>query len=394
VAAEDTKISGLTLVGMRRMDTRRRLVWAAWLIGSALEAQVPAWKLQPDLRIGGDETGPKSFNDVRGVVATAGGSIAVLEYQAQEIRLFDARGAFLRLLARKGSGPSEVRDAVGIAVGSDDVIWATDPANRRYVRFFPDQRPPEYIPFQVRTTSFIWGAVIDSAGNLFEPNVLVVGTRLNPETGRPRTEYRLRTVDLRGQTRVMDTPRCGERDLPPAMMRVRITSPNGTLRNYPIPFLPTKQLALTAAGRVWCTPSDQYVLFYGKPDSLREVFRKPMSSIAVTKAERERELAIFDSLQRTYGPITSGSPESMPGVKPAIAQIFADDLGRLWVKVTGSPEDTPQFDVISPSGRVVATARATGPIGRFVFVRGKHLYTVVRNEDDIPVVVRYAIGGG
>jgi hypothetical protein len=201
----------------------------------------------------------------------------------------------------------------------------------------------------------------------------------------------MRVVELDGKSRMMDTPTCGEPDRTPAQQRIRITSPNGTLRNFPIPFLSTKQIALTAGRKVWCTPADEYVLLYGEPDSLKEVFRREFQRASVSDIERKQEAQRFDSLQKAYGPITSGSLESMPRLKPTIDQQFADDAGRAWVKTVGSPEQSPDFDVIDPRGRLVARAHVEGQVGPFVFVRGKYLYTVVRDDDDVPFVVRYAI---
>jgi hypothetical protein len=351
---------------------------------------MPTWLLRPDLSIGGEESGPRSFGDVRGVVANSRGDIIVLEYQTQEIRLFDSKGTFVRLLARKGSGPAEIRSATGLAIGPDDVVWAHDPGNRRYARFFPDGHS-EFILFQIRSSSYVWGAVVDSNGTLFEPYVVVVGKRINPETGQPRTENRLRVVELNGTSRIMDTPGCGEPDRTPAQQRIRITTPNGTLKNYAIPFLSEKMIALTARQKLWCTPADEYVLEYGTPDSMKEVFRKPLERVLVTDAERKRELQRFDSLQRIFGPITSGSPESIPRFKPAIDQLFSDDAGRAWVRVFGTSEQSPEFDVIDSRGRQVATAKVGGKVGPFVFVRGRYLYTVIRDDDDVPSIVRYAI---
>ena len=69
------------------------------------------WIIEPDLRIGTLDEGPASFADIRGVAVGEGGSVWVLDFKTQEIRAFDAKGKFIRLIARSGSGPGEIRRA-------------------------------------------------------------------------------------------------------------------------------------------------------------------------------------------------------------------------------------------------------------------------------------------
>src|SRR5687768_3298995 len=116
-------------------------IWlAALLIAGASEVsaqsarppQFPAtWTLSEELRLEDDDA-EKSFGEIRGVVATRGGTIFVLDYRAQEIRVFDSGGKFVRLAARRGNGPGEITDANGLIVGPDDVVWTNDPRNGRW----------------------------------------------------------------------------------------------------------------------------------------------------------------------------------------------------------------------------------------------------------------------
>jgi hypothetical protein len=55
-----------------------RIVFLAIFAARTVDAQMPTWVLQPDLSIGGEESGPRSFGDVRGVVANSRGDIIVL----------------------------------------------------------------------------------------------------------------------------------------------------------------------------------------------------------------------------------------------------------------------------------------------------------------------------
>jgi hypothetical protein len=62
----------------------------------------------PLLEIGGaDARSPAEFTNVRGVVRLSDGRIAVANGATNEIRLFNARGAFQIAMARTGAGPAE-----------------------------------------------------------------------------------------------------------------------------------------------------------------------------------------------------------------------------------------------------------------------------------------------
>ena len=91
-------------------------VVAIVISGPPLGAQA-RWSLVENLRIGSEEDGPYLFTQIRGVAVGERGSIFVLEYRAQEIRLFDNQGKFVKRVARSGSGPGEIKNANGLLAG-------------------------------------------------------------------------------------------------------------------------------------------------------------------------------------------------------------------------------------------------------------------------------------
>ena len=57
----------------------------------AKQVQVPSWHLKVNLRIGAAEgRGPSVFGNVRDLLVDGGGTIYVLDGQAQEVRVFDS----------------------------------------------------------------------------------------------------------------------------------------------------------------------------------------------------------------------------------------------------------------------------------------------------------------
>jgi hypothetical protein len=356
----------------------------------------PTWTLVEELRIGGGDTGPTSFNDIRGIVATKTGNVFVLDFKTREIRVFDANGKFLRLAARDGAGPGEIRNANGLAIGKDDVVWVNDPMNGRFSQYRPDGQFLRQIVVPMHGYGYIWKGVLDDRGRVVDDLALSLPTgKTDAQTGFPVTESRLRLVHADGRIDTVSSPTCPSGPpLPnPAVLNFTAKDGRGGNRVMSIPFLPSQWIALTRSGTVWCTSTAEYRLSVGPVGgALKEVVHLKVPSIPVPAEERKRQLDIIDSIARNYGPLVRGDPSSIPRVKPQIQAIHADDLGRVWVRQTDTPLAAPIHDVFDATGRMVARVRAPGKVGtRQLFITGNHLYTVITDDDDVPVVVRYRI---
>ncbi len=107
---------------------------------------VPEWSFTLALDIGeagGD--GPESFYQVAGAALLGDGRIAVADRGSGEIRFFDARGAFLEAVGRRGGGPGEFFDIAQLLRGPHDSLFVYDAkaqrvsvlAGGRFVREFP-----------------------------------------------------------------------------------------------------------------------------------------------------------------------------------------------------------------------------------------------------------------
>lgn len=81
------------------------------------------WQVEPALEIGGDaQPGPTEFGSIVGVVRLSDASIAVADGLANEIRVFDADGRFLRILGRRGRGPGEFDGLRALKRAGDTLI--------------------------------------------------------------------------------------------------------------------------------------------------------------------------------------------------------------------------------------------------------------------------------
>jgi hypothetical protein len=108
--------------------------------GSALpEATELVLADEPTLRIGAVEGVPEEeWTQPMAGARLSDGSLAILEQRPAEIRVFDARGSFLRRIGRPGDGPGELAAPSRLAVLPGDTLAVWDPGAARISWFSPE----------------------------------------------------------------------------------------------------------------------------------------------------------------------------------------------------------------------------------------------------------------
>ena len=350
-----------------------------------LALPVRAWgqmTITETLRIGGSDDGPYLFADIRGVAPGANGSVFVLDYRAQEIRLFDNRGQFLKRVARRGGGPGEIADANGLLVAPDGEVWVNDPQNSRWSVFSPTGDFLRQHIVTITGYTYIWNAMIDRGG-IIHDQIFV------PAAGRSETKVRR----VRPNGEVIDTlpfHTCEVRGTggQPTYYEARSKTGGGSAQ---IPFLPSPVSAWDSRGFIWCSSRDKYEVLQihaERGDTVRRVTASA-ATVPVSKAERDSEVARI----RTFF-TKMGAPEPdygrIPNVKPAIATIDMDASGRLWVRRTSTDARRTLFDLWTEQAARPVTVTAPWRLSPYVHpvIRGDTVLTWALDEDDVPVVVR------
>jgi sugar lactone lactonase YvrE len=360
------------------------------LPGGAVRVHSPAtgtwkpgeeWKLVEELRIGSAEAeGPELFGDVVALEVDALGRIYVLESQAKEVRVFDARGAHVRTFGREGGGPGEFEQPAGLMWDPQGRLWIVDPQNARFSLFdtagvfLTSHRRPG------GASVFPWPGGMDSRGTLYD--VAFVPR----EDGRP--SFTLVRMDASMQP--ADTFRLPDRDGPVFEIR----HDNGSRMLAGVPFAPGLVWRRDPGGDVWVGTSDRYsiarVSFEG--DTLR-VVERDYEPVPVTAAERDTAVGRLKWFTGQGGKVDASR---IPGEKPAYGRVYPDEAGYLWVSPS-SPEaaEGTALDVFDPEGRYLGQVRfgvELRAIDPFL-VRGDRLYVVETDEMEVPYVVRYRIEG-
>ena len=100
-------------------------------------------RITEHLRIGTAGGDPNyQFGQISGIAELSDGRLAVLDAQAQHLRIFSADGMHLRTIGRAGSGPGEFGLGAGpVLIGPGDSIYVPDVSNQRLNKFTPEAEP-------------------------------------------------------------------------------------------------------------------------------------------------------------------------------------------------------------------------------------------------------------
>lgn len=343
------------------------------------------WTLSEEIRIGSVDEGPAMFSDIRGFVVLPDGDIWVLDYKTQDIRVFDSAGKFVRVIGRRGAGPGEMRTANGLLLAPDGRVWVNDPGNSRYSVFDGEGNHVANHVIPINSFGFIWDAMIDTAG--------VIHDRAYFPAPGGEGKYAIRRVRPTGA--IADTiplVTCARRR-PTEETTFQARSDRGG-RMSQIPYVSAPVTAWDPRGYFWCAMSGEYDIVQlraGRGDTLRRITRQ-VAPVPVTAAERDAVIARVKETFKDF-PGVNLDFSRIPKVKPSLEALHVDDRGNLWVRRTSVDTTASAFDVFNRNGSHIATADARFAPWRYASptIRGDHFYAIVRDEDDVPFILRARI---
>ncbi len=361
-------------------------VWIALLLlvtltprSRPLPAQVPAARNASLLwQVDGSESG-EPFGDLRDYVLLKDGTVWALDFKDQTIRRYDAGGAALAGVGRKGSGPGEMRNANGLAVAPDGAVWVNDPSNGRLSVFAANGTPQRAITLKIGGYGYRWEGWFDASGEL-----------IDEEIGKGA---RFRRVDRDGTVRgTIPHPTCGARTTTGGY---RAETPGKGMLMAPYPFTVGGGRVADRRGYFWCasTRGTRVArLAYGKSDT---VARTSIDIPLVPVSREERDEAVRALRDRVAKYATSDfDPAKVPTTKSGIAGLHVDNDGRLWVAHT-SPwkQSRTTYDVFDGMGK--SLFRVTLPIRAVlhlpVVASGNEFLLAVMDDDDVITLARYRL---
>lgn len=339
------------------------------------------WRLIEDLRIGSVEGGgPTTFGLVNAIAVDGWGRIFVLDRQAQEIRVFEADGAYVRTIGRPGGGPGEFRQAYGMFVDSLERLWVVDSRNPQYSVFDSSGTYLSGYRREVTRYGFMWEGALLSSGDLWDLTGVPVGD------SRRGALVRFDSTVGWSDTLVLHEP-----DLEIPVYDFRDARGIGMMLG--VPFAPAYYWVLDPRGFVWAGVSTTYRLARVRLDGDTVMYvGRAHSPVPVTDAERDSALApIRDQAGDRFV-----DPGFIPDNKPAFDKLVPDEDGFLWVvRALPHGEAGSALDVFDPEGRFLGTVQSPVTISRYAptVVRRNAIYAMVRDELEVPYVVRLRIDG-
>lgn len=342
------------------------------------------WRVEEELRIGSTSDGPDLFGDIRSFDVDASGRVFVLDGHAQEVRIFDREGVFLRRMGRRGEGPGEFTLALSVDLSRAGEIWVLGLGNGRVSMFdtlgtYLRSKPPA-----TRAIILPYPGGFDSAG------------RYNIATWLP-AEGGLATAMKRFDRSFAPIDTIWIPEDPVKRESFTIFNEQGTpTMTAAVPFQGSMAWRFSQAGTLWTLLTGRYELTEITTGGrvLRRV-TKDHEPLPVTDAHRERTRKNLEEMGG--GKLDWSDIPRAPGSRPTIVSFFLDDEGNIWVeRATASGEDAGHlFDVFDPEGRYLGMLRlpfslpsASNPEP---IIRDGVLHAVTSDEFGVPHVVRARI---
>ena len=336
-----------------------------------------AWQVVEDLRIGNAMSeGPDLFGSILSFDVDARGRIFVLDNQAQEVRVFDSDGSFVRVVGRKGEGPGEFTQAGSVDLSRNGEIWVMGMGEARVSIF-------DTTGTLLRSERTDGGFVIMPYPGGFDPlgryNVVLPSGSLRRMARFDQSFNPIDTITM------PEDPEEGE--------FFEYVSETGTsMISASVPFQGFMTWRFSPTGTVWTLLAGSYEL--NEMTTGGEVLRtvaKDHRPIPVTDEEREQAIENLEWFTGQGGTI---DPSKFPDSKPSTASFFIDDDSNLWVEreVAAADEDDERrlFDIFDAGGRYLGMVRLPFPLrsSPHPIVRDGVLYGITSDEMGVPYVVR------
>ncbi len=383
---------------------RPGLIAAALLAPSLLAAQAEAaprrWDLVRELRIGSVDDPSYDLSAVRGIAVGPQGQIHVA--QRYDVRVFDARGRYVRTIGRRGSGPGELQNVRNIGLRGD-TLWTADDVAGRITLFAASGRPLETLriaspvlpgasrptpPAGLLSDGSVVGRPYPSRERLEGADDVLVPFVQMTRTGRPVCSFGL--VSVTGEYGTMRGSRSAlSFSLPVPLHSLWDLSSDGSslvVVDRPAAGRPDatyfRVVRHGAAGQV---VFDRRFSYRPRPfpaavrDSLREKMVGILLESGFARARGRAEALVDDSVR-------------IPPVPAPVSHVAAGRDGTTWLRREHAGGGTVKWLVLDAAGSPLAEVDA--PAGLTILeARGDLVWGVEHDELDVPYVVRYRVRG-
>jgi hypothetical protein len=346
----------------------------------------------PTLRLGSLDGPPEEqFGNVADLAPLPDGAVAILDGQADEVRLFEADGTYLGSRGSSGDGPGEFRSPIALSVLSGDTLAVFDNTPRRVTRFGPDGARGrittlEDVGGRIARASFLPdGGLVGRARWIAPGGGSLPGA--DPTFVRDTAVLTLYAPDGSAADTIDVVP--GQETI----TRIEMGGGGISIFRRPAAFARTSVFTVHPEG-VWSAASDRFELrLFDFDGRLLRIVRAPNLERPVTDdlrdAVRERALSEVDAApdRRLAEGWYDTSPQRQ--TQPAFDALVTDGGGRLWVREWSAVEPPTRWWVFAGGGELLGWVETPGGF-TILAVTCDDVWGVEHDELDVSYVARYA----
>jgi hypothetical protein len=309
-----------------------------------IAGEVPASQVRtlvPELEVGSvDGAEEETFGTITEVLDTPSGGLIVVDISLPAVRVFDSRGAFVRTIGRKGSGPGEYAEVNGIVRLPSGHLALWDGGNSRMNFYSSDSAFERSWRVDLgRHGSRLLFA--DDAGDLYANTIVERGAM----EGASRVEGLVR-YDANG--RVIDSIPYLTWAEDPKPARANYPGGGNSGMTWRIPFGPGNKTHLMPSGGFVSGFGDPYV-FYILPrgERPRRVEREH-GAVPVSAKESAERRALMEFRLRTVDAAWDWTGVAFPTQKAAYQELDVGGDGTVWVRISTPAEAIPAAEIPEP----------------------------------------------
>ena len=306
------------------------------------------WQFVEEIRLGTDaDDKALIFGDIISFDVDGQGRVFVLDFQAQEISVFDSDGTFVRTIGSEGAGPGEFEQALSVDISQNGNVLVMQMLKAQLSIFDPDGR-------YLRTESIGNPGV----GLRPSPGGFDFGGRYNAVVVFFHDDFSMTQAMARFDQSLtpLDTIAIPEASVEREAFTHESVKASGGRASIGelIPFQGSFEWRFSPTGNLWTLTTKEYELVELSPsgETLRRV-SKEHDPVPVTEEEMDDVREEFQRFINLGGIVDWAR---IPDTKPAVVSFFSDDEGNLWVKREAAvPGDEGRvFDLFHLEGRYLA----------------------------------------
>lgn len=338
-----------------------------------------------------DESLPEGefFSNILAVTMDEGGAVYACDYQACNIKKFDANGKFVKIIGKEGQGPGDFGRPLNMEIARDRiVVW--DSGNMRISVLNLDGDFIKSVHWDFMKQGWLWGLKALPNGKI------VFETRITQRGGPTRPEewyLHLFTYDMEHDREIFRKE---------CLVKKNITKPRNL--SIPIPFSARVYWDVSPGGNIIIGFSEKYQVETHDPVKGKlSSFSHEYEPVEVTKEDQKQYFAGM-VVTRSGGGTQDrqqGAPDyiventEFPKYKPAFNDIKCDSEGNIWVRTFSNERKdvSTSFDVFDMDGQFINRVFIEGDRsypGR-AKIKNRSFCIVESDKDGYQKIVKYRI---